>query len=90
MTIPCAVYRSSGREFTYLYVHADQDYDELPTGLREQFGEAEKIMDLELSPSRQLAQEDVLIVMENLERNGYHLQLPPRDDPSGWLDLPDP
>ena len=45
-------------------------------------------MDLELTPEFKLANEDVNQVMENLAEKGYHLQLPPQEDESGWLDLP--
>jgi uncharacterized protein YcgL (UPF0745 family) len=27
-------------------------------------------------------------VMQNLAEQGYHLQMPPTDDPTGLLDLP--
>ena len=27
-------------------------------------------------------------VLANLDSRGFHLQMPPKEDPSGWLDLP--
>lgn len=86
----CTVFRSDTREYTYLYVAEDQAYEDLPEGLQKQFGQPEKVMELELGPQRTLAQEDVLTVIDNLQRQGYHLQMPPKEDPSGWLDLPEP
>jgi uncharacterized protein YcgL (UPF0745 family) len=46
-------------------------------------------MDLELTPQRTLAYEDIGLVMKNLAENGYHLQMPPQDDPTGLLELPE-
>ena len=40
-------------------------------------------MNLELTPERKLAYEDVEHVMRNLLEQGYHLQLPPKEDATG-------
>lgn len=85
----CSVVRSSLKEFTYLYLREGQDWDDLPVSLTKVFGEPEFVMDLELSPERTLAYEDVNQVIANLNEKGYHLQLPPEEDKSGWLDLKD-
>ena len=45
-------------------------------------------MNLELTPERKLAYEDVTLVMQNLDEQGYHLQMPPKEDATGLLDLP--
>lgn len=84
----CSVVRSSLKDFTYLYLREDQEWDDLPVSLTSVFGEPEFVMELELSPERILAYEDVNQVMANLTEKGYHLQLPPEEDKSGWLDLP--
>jgi uncharacterized protein YcgL (UPF0745 family) len=39
------------------------------------------VIELELNPDRQLAREDVTMVMSNLRTRGYHLQLPPNLQP---------
>ena len=85
----CTVVRSSLKDFTYIYLLAGHDFDDLPDSLRDVFGEPEVVMDLELSPERKLAYSDVKQVMENLSEQGYHLQLPPKEDATGLLDLPD-
>ncbi len=85
----CSVFRSNLKDFTYIYLKAGHDYDDLPDSLRTIFGEPELVMDLELSPERKLANEDVNQVMESLAEKGYHLQLPPQEDETGWLDLPE-
>jgi uncharacterized protein YcgL (UPF0745 family) len=85
----CSVFRSSVRDFTYIYLLAGQDYDDLPVTLRKVFGEPEFVMDLELTPGRKLAYEDVNQVMKNLAEQGYHLQMPPQEDATGLLQLPE-
>ena len=83
----CTVWRSRNREYTYVFLRSDFPFEELPASLREAFGQPEPVIDLVLSPERQLANEDINVVMHNLEAQGFHLQLPPREDPSGWLDI---
>ena len=84
----CSVVRSSLLGYTYIYLQTDQDFDDLPTELKEAFGTPEFVMNLELTPERKLAYEDVTLVMRNLDEQGYHLQMPPKEDASGLLDLP--
>jgi len=85
----CSVVRSNLKDFTYIYLRDGYDFDELPGALRQAFGKPEFVINLELTPDRRLALEDVEQVMRNLAEQGYHLQLPPKDDESGWLDLPE-
>ena len=85
----CSVFRSSKKDFTYIYLLQGHEYDDLPASLTSVFGEPILVMTLRLSPERKLAYEDVNQVMENLAEKGYHLQLPPQEDKTGWLDLPD-
>lgn len=84
----CHVYRCLNRDYTYLFLNPELDRNDLPAELARLFDGAEKIMELELDPSRPLAQAPVEEVMAHLQDPGYHLQLPPDKDPSGWLDLP--
>jgi len=85
----CSVWKSPIKEFTYIYLAEDHDFDELPNALRKAFGEPEQVMDLDLTPERKLAYEDIQQVRHNLAEQGYHLQLPPNDDPTGLLELPE-
>jgi uncharacterized protein YcgL (UPF0745 family) len=84
----CSVVRSSLKDFTYIYLLAGYDFDDLPQELKRVFGKPEFVMELELTPERKLAYEDINLVMQNLTEQGYHLQLPPKEDVSGVLDLP--
>lgn len=84
----CSVVRSSLKDFTYIYLLAGQDFEDLPSELKEVFGKPEFVMDLELTPERKLAHADITHVMQNLSEHGYHLQMPPKHDETGLLDLP--
>ena len=85
----CTVFRSSLKDFTYVYLLDEDGFDDLPEALKKVFGEPEKVMVLELNSERKLAYEDVEQVMKNLSEQGFHLQMPPQDDATGLLELPD-
>ncbi len=75
----CSVFRSNRKDYTYLYLKDGTVFEDLPQSLQGAFGEAEFVIELDLSPDRKLASEDVFEVMQNLKENGFHLQLPPGD-----------
>jgi uncharacterized protein YcgL (UPF0745 family) len=79
MKIACDVYKRIGKGSYYLYVLADQGLEQVPEALRAQLGEVEIALSLELTEERSLAKEDPVVVMANLQGQGYHLQLPPAD-----------
>lgn len=85
----CSVLRSSKKDYTYVYLLDGHDFDDLPIALKNVFGEPEFVMNLELSAARKLAYEDVSEVMQNLDKQGYHLQMPPQEDTTGLLQLPE-
>jgi uncharacterized protein YcgL (UPF0745 family) len=79
----CAIYKSQLRQDTYLYLADKDDFARVPDNLISLLGTPLYVMDLELSPTRKLAQEDVLEVMQNLQARGWHLQLPRTQ--TSWL-----
>lgn len=85
----CTVFHSSLKDFTYIYLLEGQVLEDLPIALLKVFGEPEFVMDLELTSSRKLAYEDIHEVMKNLADQGYHLQMPPQEDATGLLELPE-
>ncbi len=85
----CSVFRSSLKDFTYIYVMEGRKFEDLPQALKQVFGKPVFVLNLELTPARKLAYADVSQVMQNLANQGYHLQLPPREDATGLLDLPE-
>lgn len=76
--INCKIYRCAKQDGMYLYIHEDKNRDDLPEQLIKMVKELTHTMDLELSPERKLAREDINVVMKNLKEKGYHLQMPPK------------
>lgn len=73
------IYKSTKKEELYLYIAKKDDFSEVPQELYDSMGkEPVFVMELELSPQRPLAREDVQQVMKNLENQGFHVQMPPR------------
>jgi uncharacterized protein YcgL (UPF0745 family) len=60
---------------TYLYLQQKDDFSEVPQDLLQVFGEPEFSFSFNLTLERKLAKEDTSEVLENLQNQGYHLQL---------------
>ena len=73
----CWIYKSSKKDEMYLYLARQDDFEVVPSELMKRFGQAQLVMELELSPDKKLARENTLVVINNLLENGFHLQLPP-------------
>lgn len=88
MKVMCSIYRSKRKQGMYLYVPRKTELAELPAPLMELFGKAELAMDLVLTEKRTLAREDIHKVLASLESQGYHLQMPPKEE-DYLIHLPD-
>jgi len=75
--IDCEIYKSVKKEDTYLYFKKPVDFDLIPPELSKSIGKLEFVMALELNSEKKLAREDVNKVMDNIEQQGFHLQMPP-------------
>jgi uncharacterized protein YcgL (UPF0745 family) len=64
----------------YLYVLKSDALERVPVELLSAFGKPQHAFDLVLTPARTLAREDIHAVLANLEKQGYHLQMPPAED----------
>jgi uncharacterized protein YcgL (UPF0745 family) len=64
----------------YLYVLKSDALVRVPVELLTAFGKPQHAFDLVLTPERALAREDIHTVLANLEKQGYHLQMPPAED----------
>jgi uncharacterized protein YcgL (UPF0745 family) len=71
----CHIYRSNRKVDTYLYLVDKDDFSILPEDLLKVFGDPEFSFSFELSKDRKLAIVDAGEVLNNLESQGYHLQL---------------
>jgi len=77
---PCVIYKGSRKAETYLFIEREDEFQRVPEALLGMLGELTKVMQLELSAERQLAQADVQQVMQLLDEQGFYLQLPPEND----------
>jgi uncharacterized protein YcgL (UPF0745 family) len=71
----CHIYRSNRKLDTYLYLVDKDDFSIIPEDLLSIFGPPEFSFSFDLTGERELAREDAGEVLENLENQGYHLQL---------------
>ncbi len=73
----CAVYKSTRKADTYLYVNRRDDFSAVPESLMAIFGAPKFVMLLPLAKLTQLGQSDLAKVKAELADKGYYLQLPP-------------
>ncbi|KZX86195.1 hypothetical protein A3715_16450 [Oleiphilus sp. HI0009] len=78
----CSVYKSSKRAEMYLYVDRSQDVSKLPEALMQAFGTPTKVLDLILTPEKELARADASTVLEAIAEKEFYLQMPPVDSES--------
>ncbi len=76
----CSIYKSPRKNEMYLYVLKSEALERVPENLLLAFGKPLHAFDLVLTPERTLAREDIHLVLENLDKQGYHLQMPPAED----------
>lgn len=73
----CAIYRSTLRDDTYLYVEKKDDFSRVPAALMTSFGRPQLAMLLPLDGRKKLANADLEKVKTMLSEQGYYLQMPP-------------
>ena len=65
------IYKSSRKDELYLYIIKKDDFSDIPQALYDSMGkEPIFVMELNLSPDKPLAREDVIKVIKNLESLG--------------------
>ncbi|UYM15020.1 YcgL domain-containing protein [Endozoicomonas euniceicola] len=74
-----SIYKSSRRDEMYLYVQKQERLQKVPAPLLEVFGKEQHVMDLLLTPERQLARVEADQVINDIETRGFFLQMPPSD-----------
>lgn len=73
----CFVYKSLRKSDTYLYVNKRDDFTAVPDTLKQMLGDLEYIMEVDLDQRKRLAQTDSRQVRQQLQQQGFYLQLPP-------------
>lgn len=76
----CSIYKSPRKNEMYLYVDRSEALKRVPEALLAVFGTPQHVFDLVLTPERKLAKESAATVLENLEKQGFHLQMPPPEE----------
>lgn len=76
----CAVYKSVRKDSTYLYVERRDDFSKVPDALLKTFGTAQLVTLINLAAREHLALADIDKVKQQLQSQGYYLQIPPPVD----------
>lgn len=74
--LECAVYRSSLKDETYVFLPTTTPLSDLPEQLIKILGQAEMVMTLNLSPEKKMARGTAAEIMKSIDEQGFHLQLP--------------
>ncbi len=73
----CYIYKSLKKDELYLYVSRKDDFSSVPEELYKSMGTLVFVMELELTPDRKLARENIDKVMASLDERGFFVQMPP-------------
>jgi len=76
-TLDVDVYKTTRRPETFLFVPAGLAFTQWPEGLADVFHPAEHVMTVTLTPERPLAAQSANLVMNEIAKRGYFMQLPP-------------
>jgi uncharacterized protein YcgL (UPF0745 family) len=76
----CAVYKSVRKDSTYLYVERRDDFSKVPDALLQTFGTPVLVTLINLARREHLALADIDKVKQQLQSQGYYLQIPPPVD----------
>jgi uncharacterized protein YcgL (UPF0745 family) len=73
----CFVYKSLKKSDTYLFVKNKENFTDLPEALHHMLGKLEFVMEVDLAQREKLARVDSDQLRQQLEQQGFYLQLPP-------------
>ena len=79
------IYKSIKKDELYLYLQKKDDFSKVPEPLLKSFGRIEFVMELEITPERKLARENVDKVISSLQDKGFFVQMPPTIVPEALL-----
>ncbi len=72
----CFIYRSQKKSGLYVYLPEKDDFSAIPEDIQKSIGELEFSFELQLHEDRQMARENPVDVINNMNDNGFHLQIP--------------
>lgn len=70
------IYRCSAKQDMYIYLAEKDHFDCIPDELNKSLGTLTFVMELQLDQQRKLAKENPQKVINNLQQQGFHLQMP--------------
>lgn len=73
----CYIYRSTLKSEMYLYTITKDEFSNVPEPLLKAFGQPEFSIVINLDKRDKLARVDIVKVREDLDTEGYYLQMPP-------------
>jgi uncharacterized protein YcgL (UPF0745 family) len=73
----CAIYKSSKKAQTYLFVNKRDEFSDVPVELMKMFGTPNLVTLINLATKDKLAMADLEKVKASLVEQGFYLQLPP-------------
>ncbi|GAA5213034.1 YcgL domain-containing protein [Corallincola platygyrae] len=73
----CAIYKSSKKVDSYLFIERKDDFSRVPEALMAQFAGPQLVMVVNLEKRERLAMADIEKVKVELTDRGFYLQLPP-------------
>ena len=72
-----AVYKTHKYKNLFLYVNEAEGLTRVPQSLLSKFADRCLVLNFDLTTEVSLAKENPEVVLNNIDRMGYHLQLPP-------------
>ncbi|ESP93454.1 MULTISPECIES: YcgL domain-containing protein [Pseudoalteromonas] len=75
-----AVYKSSKKADTYLFIEKRDDFSKVPEPLMTTFGTPLFVMLVDLAKREKLGVADLSLVKEQLTEQGFYLQIPPPEE----------
>lgn len=72
----CFIYRSLKKRGLYVYLPEKDDFSAIPENIKKSIGDLEFSFELELHKDRKMAREKPAVVINNINNNGFHLQMP--------------
>lgn len=72
----CFIYRSLKKKGLYVYLPEKDDFSVIPENIKKSLGDLEFSFALELHKDRKMARENPVLVINNINNNGFHLQMP--------------
>lgn len=72
----CVIYKSLKKDETYVFIPTSAQLSDLPDELTKVLGQTEMVMKLKLTPEKKMARGSAAEVMQNITKQGFHLQMP--------------